>query len=266
MNINWNNVVSPQRNELVFDGRNQSYGAYQIRANYNRTVTMVIFGLILSTGLAFGVRFVMGLKSAEVEKPVVLDIKDIDLTPPPIDESEPPPPPPPPPPPVMETVKFVPPVIKDDAVETDPPPPQEALTETNVGTQTVEGSDDAVVVPTETVAAATETVKQEPFTVVEEMPEFPGGQADLVKFLQNNINYPQVEKEAGISGKVYVKFVVQPDGNISDVTVLKGVNGGDGLSKEAVRVVKAMPKWKPGKQNGRTVPVYFNLPISFKLQ
>ncbi len=266
MEINWNNVASPQRNDLVFEGRNQNYGAYEIRTSYNRTVTLVLCGLLLSTGLAFGIKAVMGMKGKAEKAGPVIDVSAIDLTPPPPDKDTPPPPPPPPPPPAIEMVKFVPPVIKDDAVETDPPPPQEQLVETNVGTVTQEGTGDEVVIPSEnTGTGAVEEAKPEIFTVVEEMPEYPGGMGDLMKYLQNNINYPQVEKEAGIQGKVFVKFVVQPDGAISNTEVLRGVAGGEGLSKEAIRVVKSMPKWKPGKQNGRTVPVYFNLPINFKL-
>ncbi|HEY1039790.1 MAG TPA: energy transducer TonB [Bacteroidia bacterium] len=261
----WNNVTSPLRNNLVFEGRNQNYGAYEIRTNYNKTVVIVLGSMLLSTGLAFGIKAIMGIKIAEKKGPVI-DVAAIDLTPPPLDKSEPPPPPPPPPPPAIEMVKFVPPVIKDDAVETDPPPPQETLTETNVGTVTQEGSGDEVVIPTEnTGTGVVEEKAPEIFTVVEEMPEYPGGMGELMGYLQKNISYPQVEKEAGIQGKVFVKFVVQPDGSINDVVILRGVNGGEGLSKEAIRVVKAMPKWKPGKQNGRTVPVYYNLPINFKL-
>jgi protein TonB len=266
MNINWNNVASPERNDLVFEGRNQTYGAYEIRANYTKTVALILAGMFLSVGLAFGIKAVMGLKGAEEKKGPVIDVSAIDLTPPPPDADEPPPPPPPPPPPAIEMVKFVPPVIKDDAVETDPPPPQEQLVETNVGTVTQEGNGDEVVIPSDnTGTGVVEEKAPEIFTVVEEMPEYPGGMGDLMKYLQNNINYPQVEKEAGIQGKVFVKFVVNPDGSISNTEVLRGVAGGEGLSKEAVRVVKSMPKWKPGKQNGRTVPVYFNLPINFKL-
>ena len=268
MNINWNNVVSPQRNDLVFEGRNHSYGAYEIRRNYNRTVMFVLFGLLIGVGVIFAGRLVVSIFSNmdEILNKPKIEITPIDLTPPPLDESEPPPPPPPPPPPIAESVRFVPPVIDEEAVEEEPPPIQEALVETNVGTTTNEGTGDEVVIPTEnTGTGVVEEKAPEIFTVVEEMPEYPGGMADLMKYLQNNINYPQVEKEAGIQGKVFVKFVVQPDGSISNTEVLRGVAGGEGLSKEAIRVVKAMPKWKPGKQNGRTVPVYFNLPINFKL-
>jgi len=103
------------------------------------------------------------------------------------------------------------------------------------------------------------------FTVAEEMPEFPGGMGELMKFLQNNINYPESERLAGIQGKVYVKFIIQPDGSLTNLEILRGVAGGEGLSNEAIRVVMSMPQWKPGKQSGRNVAVYFNLPINFKL-
>jgi len=268
MTANWNSVVDDSRNDIVFEGRNQAYGAYEIRRKYNWTVTLILGCMIGALALGMGIKFVLGLKGEEVVKEPVLDMTTIDLTPPPADKNEPPPPPPPPPPPVMETVKFVPPVIKDDAVETDPPPPQDKLAETNVSTVTQEGDGDAVVVPdgNGTGNAVIEEKAPEIFTVVEEMPEFPGGMAALGPFIQKNLQYPQMAKEAGLSGKCFLKFVVKEDGGISDVQVLKGVPGCQECDREAIRVVKAMPKFKPGKQNGRAVPVYFNLPINFQLR
>jgi protein TonB len=267
MTANWNNVVSDSRNDIVFEGRNQEYGAYEIRRNYNWTVTIILASMVGLLVLGMGIKLVLGLRGEEVVKEPVLDMTQIDLTPPPADKNEPPPPPPPPPPPVMETVKFVPPVIKDDAVETDPPPPQEKLSETNVSTVTQEGDGDAVVVPTEgTGNGVIEEKAPEIFTVVEEMPEFPGGPMEMMKYIQKNISYPQMAKEAGLSGKCFLKFVVNGNGNISDVQVLKGVPGCSECDKEAIRVVKSMPNWKAGKQNGRSVPVFFNLPINFQLR
>jgi protein TonB len=163
-------------------------------------------------------------------------------------------------------VKFVPPVIKDDAVEEEPPPPQEKLTDTQVSTTTQEGSGDEVVVPSETGNGPVEEKPAEIFTVVEEMPSFPGGMGELMKYIQKNIQYPQVEKEADIQGTVYVKFVVESNGVISNVEIAKGVKGGPGLDKEAIRVVKGMPNWSIGKQNGRPVRVLMNLPIKFQLK
>jgi protein TonB len=106
--------------------------------------------------------------------------------------------------------------------------------------------------------------EQEEFTVVEVMPEFPGGQAEMAKFLQKNIHYPDMAKEAGIQGKVYISFVVRKDGSVSDVKIIRGVD--PSLDKEAMRVVMMMPNWKPGTQNGRPVNVRLNLPINFSLK
>ena len=108
-----------------------------------------------------------------------------------------------------------------------------------------------------------EEVKQEPFTFVEEMPTFPGGDKEMYKWITKNVQYPAYEKDADIQGKVFVRFVIQPDGSVDQVQVVRGVS--KGLDKEAARVVSAMPRWNPGKQGGRAVPVYFNLPINFVL-
>ena len=267
MTANWNNVVDDSRNDIVFEGRNQEYGAYELRRKYNWTVTLILACMVGTVVLGMGIKVILGMQSDAVDKETVLDMTTIDLTPPPADKNEPPPPPPPPPPPVLETVKFVPPVIKDDAVETDPPPPQEKLTETNVSTVTQEGDGDAVVVPTEGNGnGVVEEKAPEIFTVVEEMPEFPGGAMEMMKYIQKNIQYPQMAKEAGLSGKCFLKFVVNGSGNITDVTVLKGVPGCGECDREAIRVVKSMPNWKAGKQNGRSVSVFFNLPINFQLK
>ncbi len=109
-----------------------------------------------------------------------------------------------------------------------------------------------------------EVVEEEIFTIVEEMPSFPGGEAKLFEYLGKNIKYPQIAKEAGISGIVYVTFVVDANGNITEVQVLRGIGGG--CDEEAVRVVKNMPKWTPGKQRGKAVKVRYNLPIRFSLK
>ena len=101
------------------------------------------------------------------------------------------------------------------------------------------------------------------FQVVELLPEFPGGMAELMKYLQKNLRYPQICKEQGVQGRVIVQFVVNMDSTITDVNVIKSVN--PHLDEEAVRVVKAMPKWNPGKQRGEPVPVRFTLPVTFRL-
>lgn len=102
------------------------------------------------------------------------------------------------------------------------------------------------------------------FMVVESMPEFPGGEPALYKFLAENIKYPQMAKESGIQGRVFVTFVVERDGRVTDVRVLRGIGGG--CDEEAIRVVQNMPKWTPGKQRGKAVRVQYNLPVKFTLQ
>ena len=111
-----------------------------------------------------------------------------------------------------------------------------------------------------------EAVIEAPLTIVEQMPSFPGGESEMMKYIQKNVSYPQMEKEGQIQGTCYVTFVVEKDGSITDVKVLRGVSGGKGCDKEAMRVVKSMPNWKAGKQNGREVRVQFNLPIKFTLR
>ncbi len=159
------------------------------------------------------------------------------------------PPPPPPPPQQLELE-----IVEDDEEVAD------------VDIKTSEADDNtkydikAIDVDVEEVVEAAPEI----FTIVEESPEFPGGVQKLYEFIGNNIKYPQMARENGIQGKVFVKFVVWKDGSIRDVQVARGIGGG--CDEEAVRVVKAMPSWKPGKQRNQAVPVYFNLPISFNLR
>ncbi len=109
-----------------------------------------------------------------------------------------------------------------------------------------------------------EVVEQEIFQIVEEMPAFPGGEAKLMEFVGKNIKYPQIARETGIQGRVFIGFVVEPDGSVSNVKLLRGIGGG--CDEEAMRVVKSMPKWKPGKQRGKAVRVSYQIPVFFKLQ
>ena len=109
-----------------------------------------------------------------------------------------------------------------------------------------------------------EVVEQEIFQIVEEMPSFPGGEAKLMEFVAKNIKYPQIARETGIQGRVFVGFVVEPDGSISNVKLLRGIGGG--CDEEAMRVIKSLPKWKPGKQRGKAVRVSYQIPVFFKLQ
>ena len=255
--------VAPM-DEIVFEHRNKTYGAYILRKLYNKHMTRAIAlaVIILLAGLAYPLAssFYAQTRAGYIEKSSSAEFIDMDK---PKEEAPPPTPPPPPPPAALEQkVKFVAPIVTTEEVVEDADIfNQDELAQT---------SNEAVAV-TEEVAVETKVEvievpeeKKEVFTIVEEMPSFPGGEAERNKFLATNIVYPQQATENGIQGTVYVSFVVDSKGNVTDVKVLRGIGGG--CDEEAVRVVKMMPQWHPGKQNGKQVRVLFNMPIYFKLQ
>lgn len=161
------------------------------------------------------------------------------------------PPPPPPPPKVIEVLNIV-----DDDVEI----------EDELEIEDTEADDETIIDVAPVVVAEAEEVEEETevFFIVEDMPEFPGGELALRKWIANEIKYPVIAQENGIQGKVYVTFVVGKDGSVNNATVARGVD--PSLDKEALRVVNALPKWKPGKQRGKPVNVSYTVPINFVLQ
>ncbi len=165
--------------------------------------------------------------------------------------------------------------ITEQKAKPPPPPPPKKVVVINVVQDDVEVEEDLIIdveaddqtemdeyIPIE---VDEEIVEEAPiFTVVESMPEYIGGAQELYNYLGTNIKYPVMAKESGIQGKVYVTFVVERDGSITDVNIIRGIGGG--CDEEAVRVVSSMPKWKPGKQRGKAVRVQYNLPVRFTLQ
>lgn len=167
--------------------------------------------------------------------------------------------------------------IQQTSQETPPPPPPPAVQEVevlnvvedNVETESIEvnteETETEVVIAAPVEAPVEEEEEEVVFVVVESMPEFPGGQQALFKYLNENVKYPVIAQENGIQGRVICQFVVNKDGSIVDVEVVR--SGGDAsLDKEAIRVIKSMPKWKPGKQRGKPVRVKYTVPVNFKLQ
>ena len=167
--------------------------------------------------------------------------------------------------------------IQQTTQETPPPPPPPAVQEVevlnvvedNVETESIEvnteETEQEVVIAAPVEAPVEEEEEEVIFVVVEKMPEFPGGQQALFKYLSENVKYPVIAQENGIQGRVICQFVVNKDGSIVDVEVVR--SGGDAsLDKEAVRVIKSMPKWKPGKQRGKAVRVKYTVPVNFRLQ
>ena len=160
--------------------------------------------------------------------------------------------PPPPPPPAVQEVEVL--NVVEDNVETE-----------SIEVNTEDDKEAEVVIAAPVEAPVEEEEEEVVFVVVETMPEFPGGQQALFKYLSENVKYPVIAQENGIQGRVICQFVVNRDGSIVDVEVVR--SGGDpSLDKEAIRVIKSMPKWKPGKQRGKAVRVKYTVPVNFKLQ
>lgn len=257
----WNNVLSADRNALVFDGRNQRYGAYKIRQEHHRTVliAMAISLALLCIGL-----FLPKLLSAPVEVLLKPRVQIVDVVFNPVEPSLPKPVQPALPaqvlPPSGPTLPGGIPVV----VDTLAPMPKDSLpTGTLPGTGPAAGdAGPNVVIPG---GGADLGGGGEPMDgyMAETSPEFPGGERALYDYLGDEVDYPRTDVTAGNEGRVIVGFVVLEDGTVAEAKVLRGVS--TTLDAEALRVVRAMPKWKPGKFRGKAVKVRFNLPIMFKL-
>jgi protein TonB len=263
MKTQTSNISVAQRwDDIVFEGRNQTYGAYVIRSIYSRNLLIaVVVTIVLIALMVYGPAIAAMLKGDEViEKAPPKKLVYTDLSaPPPIDKPKPPPPqiqlPK-----LQKVIKFVPPkVVKEEVVEEVPT--IEEIKQNEVAAVEVEG--DAQVVFEEPVQQVVVEDEDKIFMVVEQQPEFEGGYEAMTKFISKNMRYPASARRMGVDGTVYVSFVVGKDGSINDVKVLRGISAD--CDKEAVRVVSIMPPWKPGKQNGKAVLVRFNLPIKFKL-
>jgi protein TonB len=256
--------------EIVFKGRNKQYGAYELRKKSEEyTIKGIVYAIIFFTLVVSSpiiVNYIKGLVPKEAEEVKVVEVNTLE-EPPPVDKNQPPPPPAEPPPPLKSTVKFTPPEIKpDEEVPDEPPPIQEDKREAAVKTEEgdpngvdaslLQGSGDGVV-----GEAAPEIL-----TFAEQMPEFNGGAEALYKYLSENIQYPTQAKENAREGKVVLQFVVGKDGKIDGSSIeMVGNDPGWGFKEEAIRVVRTMPAWKPGKQNGNPVTIRCTLPIRFKL-
>ena len=265
------NIFADEWCDLVFTGRNHEYGAYAFRKLSNRrhmTALLIASGLfILAISSPVIIKSIIPKsRESHVEVTTLANLKMEDNKPKEkqIEDL-------PPPPPLKSSIKFTPPVIKadKDVREEEIPKTQEELQQSKlaISTADVKGTDEKGKLIGE-VDNMKKTVAQEeevkPFLIVEQMPEFPGGAEDLMRYIQQNVKYPQMARETGITGTVFVQFVVGKDGRISDVRILRGIGGG--CDEEAIRVIKSMPTWKAGKQNGVHVPVYFKMPIKFSLR
>lgn len=271
-----NSNTHPTLDDIVFENRNRAYGAYMLRKLYEPTLTRAAgigVGLFLLAVSAPTLYARLIDRNAQQEIMVEVNPEKFKMEPlpekiieiPPAQKL-----------PTVSTVRSLPPeVLPDEEVEAPAlPPTVDELAEANPGEKTQEGTGDEaeLIAPPEESAAPAKAEKviemapreEAPFLKVEQDPEFPGGMAALGGFLQKNLNYPQQAIRSSMSGKVYISFVVNTDGSLTDVQVLKGI--GFGCDEEALRVIRTMPRWKPGKQAGRAVRVRFNLPVAFTLE
>lgn len=266
--------------DIIFANRNKAYGAYQLRREYPKYLgRAATFGVLLIL-LAFLFPYILSAVSSLVPKQKPVDVV-AELGPPPdIDPNTPPPPPPPPvetpPPPTRSTVKFVPPVVKKDE-EVQEEEPKKAIEELkeikeDIGAEDKKGNDEAAPAieehpaELEVIEAPKQVVEEKTYELfdIQKPPSFPGGEKELLKFLSENIKYPPLARENNIAGNVALTFVVDKDGSVRDVQIIKDIGGGCG--KEAVRVVQTMPKWIPGEANGNSVKVRYTLPVRFRLE
>lgn len=261
--------------EIIFRTRNRAYGAFNLRQQYRPTLTRALglgVGLFLAglSGPTLYARFFPAAPFSTNQIMVETDLMKLKEPP-----AEPPVPlPPVSPAPAVNTVRNLPPVVmpEADVVEEALPPTTDELRDATSGQETAEGTGDIDVIapPEVSTPTAKETALEvahktdDVFVAVEQQPEYPGGMDALRTFIGKNLNYPRPAANAGVSGRVFVSFVVNTDGSLADVQVLKGI--GFGCDEEAVRVIQRMPRWRPGKQSGRAVRVKFNLPIAFTLE
>ncbi len=267
-------VLNHEMNDIIFEGRNKSYGAYVLRHEYEGNMARamlagLLFFLFCITG-SFAYYYFKGQAIPDIiftntvvnldnftPKPVIKKTVIPPTTP--AQKSKP-------------QIKFVPPVVVPDDMDTaeNLPPGIDELKNNDIGAQThtnENGTLDADLAVDNPGSGILDEPAPEPSVfnsyAVEQQPEFPDGLDAMYAFLKKNIGYPQLAKEIGLSGIVYVQFVVSKEGRIEHAKIVRGVGGG--LDQEALRVVNLMPPWKPGKHNGKPVAVNFTLPIKFQL-
>ncbi len=267
-----NKILSADVLDIIFDGKNKDYGAYELRKTYNKRLTKAIIitlGLVLFAFLGSVLSNVIGKNTKEVIEVVDTQLAEVKKN-----EAPPPPPPPPPPkappPPEINQVKFTPPkIVKDEEVKEDEKI-EEIKEDAAISTKTVESEnkDQIVQAPvedkgTQIVEAPKADDEDKVFTKVENEAQFPGGQQAWIRYLQKNLNANAPVDNGAPAGtyQVIVKFIVSKDGSISDVQAES--KHGFGMEDEAVKIIKRGPKWTPALQNGRNVNAYRRQPITF---
>ncbi len=260
-------LTSLEWRELIFQGKNKEYGAYKLRSDSDRrhNTAMIIVAIVAIVGFSLPkliemvkpkqrevvteVTTLSKLEKAEVKN----DVKKVT--------------PVAPPPALKSSIKFTAPVIKKDEEVKEEFKSQEALTNTKVSISIadVKGNDEKGKDIADVKQAVTqEVVEEKVYTVIEQMPQFPGGEGELLNYINKNIKYPVIAQENGVQGKVILRFVVSKSGTVDKVEVIRSLD--PACDKEAVRVVKTLPRFIPGKQNGVNVSVWYTLPVTYRLE
>lgn len=258
--------------DIVFNGKNKSYGAYEMRMSSSKrhiAAFVVTLGLpiliILAATIIGKVQAANRDRTENINVEIIMDNLTMEN---PIEEvievtvPEPPKP-------IVNSIRFIPPVIGADidVIDENVITMEDVVTDTRVVgyIDVIEGTDDRSheLARDEDVAIVTET-PQGPIDFAEVMPQFPGGEAEMMSYVGKNLRYPTIDQENGTQGRVIVRFVVTKTGAIDQVEIMRGIS--PTADREAMRVVKSMPKWIPGKQNGKPVAVYFNLPVLYRLK
>ena len=257
-------IVVPDFDDIVFKNRNKTYGAYRLRKKYHRSL---LFAILVGTSIVVAVFLVQYFRATTLlkieqraEYEVIAQMEDLDQ---PDDLNVEPPPPPPPPEQTQQQLKYVAPEVVDTI---NPEDQVDLLT----AAEAVEILQDEEVVEVEVVEEIVEAVEEyqapeEVFIIVEEMPSYPGGTEALYEYIYSTIEYPPVALENQITGMVIVRFCVTFEGDVTQAEVLRGVDEAT-LDKEAIRVVESLPKWRPGKQAGQPVNVFYVVRIQFQIE
>ncbi len=256
--------------EIIFEHRNKAYGAYELRTHYTTNINRALFigvgcfGLMLLTNFLFA-------RQKEESQLIVVEHNPIKLPNELLPELEKPKEVEPPKVEQKSTIAFVEPVVVEETTHESPPPSPDEMEGKIISNETIKGtdSDEIAAAPPTEVKSVEKTIVELPeedntaFITVEVQPSFMGGNSEMYKFLSKNLKYPTAAQRANIQGKVFLSFIVEKDGSITDIETMRGI--GFGCDEEAMRVVKLMPKWIAGKQNGRNVRVKFTIPVFFKL-
>ena len=264
-------LLSREWSDLIFKGKNKNYGAYELRIKSPKRHIIALITVIVLVAVAVSFTAVASYIVSRQDKVVITEVTQLTQLPPAevknndeIKKVEAPPPPP-----LKSSIKFTAPKIeKDENVrEEDEIKSQEEIIEAKVAVSIadVKGNDEENGQDIAELREITQEVEEEePYTAVEEMPQFPGGDKAMYDWLYEHLEYPYSAQERGISGNVWLRFVVSKEGKVERVEVARGID--PACDKEAQRVVASMPDWIPGRQNGRNVPVYYTIRVVFQLK